>query len=118
MILSAVQAFTALVFALVFRLELSAVAGRLALVIGLGSLGLCAVGTLAAAVASRTRLREVILPVLMLPVLWPVLRGAVGATTALLTTGELPFEPVQFLIVTDGIYLIVSFLVFDYVLDE
>ncbi len=117
-ILGAVQSFTALVFALVFRLELGAVAGRLALVIGLGSLGLCSVGTLAAAVASRTRLREVMLPVLMLPVLWPVLRGAVGATTMLLDTGELPFEPIQFRIVTDGIYLILSFLVFEYVLDE
>jgi hypothetical protein len=47
-----------------------------------------------------------------------VLRGAVQATSELLATGQIPFEPIQFLIVTDGVYLIVSFLVFEYILDE
>ena len=117
-ILSAVQAVTALVFALVFDLDLMGVAGRLAGVVALGSLGLCAIGTLSAAVAVRTRFREVMLPLLMLPLLWPVLSGAVHATRQLLTSGSLSFEPIQFLIVTDGIYLIVSFLVFEYILDE
>lgn len=117
-ILSAVQAVTALVFALVFDLDLMAVAGRLAGVVALSSVGLCAIGTLSAAVAVRTRFREVMLPLLMLPLLWPVLSGAVRATRQLLTSGSLSFEPIQFLIVTDGIYLIVSFLVFEYILDE
>ncbi len=117
-ILSAVQAVTALVFALVFDLDLMAVAGRLAGIVALSSVGLCAIGTLSAAVAVRTRFREVMLPLLMLPLLWPVLGGAVRATRQLLTTGSLSFEPIQFLIVTDGIYLIVSFLVFEYILDE
>ena len=84
----------------------------------LGSLGLCSVGTLFAAVAVRTRFREVMLPLLLLPLLVPVLLGAVRATSALLEDGALAFEPVQLLLVTDAIYLIVSFLVFDYVLDE
>ena len=117
-ILSAVQAVTALVFALVFDFDLMAVAGRLAGVVALSSVGLCAIGTLSAAVAVRTRFREVMLPLLMLPLLWPVLSGAVRATRQLLTSGSLSFEPIQFLIVTDGIYLIVSFLVFEYILDE
>ena len=55
---------------------------------------------------------------LMLPVLWPVLFGAVRATTDLLTTGSVGFEPIQLLLVADGIYLILSFLCFDVVLDE
>jgi len=42
----------------------------------------------------------------------------VRATTGLLETGALALEPVQLLLVTDATYLIVSFLVFDYVLDE
>ena len=66
----------------------------------------------------RTRFREVMLPLLMLPLLVPVLSGAVRATSELFTTGQLPFEPVQLLIVADGIYLIASFFVFEYVLDE
>ena len=55
---------------------------------------------------------------LMLPLLMPVLSGAVRATSELLTTGQLPFEPVQLLLVTDATYLIVSFLGFEYVLDD
>ena len=109
---------TALVFALVFDLDLAAVAGRLAAVVALASVGLCAIGTLSAAVAVRTRFREVMLPLLMLPLLWPLLSAAVRATQQLLIDGSVAFAPFQFLIVTDGIYLIVSFLVFEYVLDE
>ncbi len=117
-ILAAAQAVTAAAFGLVFALDLWAVAGRLALIVWLGSLGLCAVGTLFSAIAVRTRFREVMLPRLMLPLLVPVLSGAVQATAQLLETGRLAFEPIQLLIVADGIYLIASFLCFEYVLDE
>ena len=117
-ILAAAQAVTAAAFALVFALDLWQVAAPLALVVLLGSLGLCAVGTLLSAVAVRTRFREVMLPLLMLPLLVPVLSGAVRATAGLLQTGSLSFEPIQLLIVADGIYLIGSFITFEYVLDE
>jgi len=117
-ILGVAQAITACVFALVFDLELAAVALPLALVVGLGSLGLCSIGTLFPAVAVRTRFREAMLPLLLLPLLVPVLLGAVRATSGLLADGRLAFEPLQLLLVTDAVYLIISFLVFDFVLDE
>jgi len=117
-ILAFVQAATALAFGLAFGLDLTPVALPLAGIVGLGSLGLCSVGTLFAAVAVRTRFREVMLPLLLLPLLIPVLSGAVRATSELLSTGSVPFEPLQLLLVTDAVYLIVSFVGFDYVLDE
>jgi heme exporter protein B len=117
-ILGVVQVVIAGVFALVFDLDLLPIAGRLAGVLLLGSVGLCSVGTLFAAVAVRTRFREVMLPLLMLPLLIPVLLGAVRATAALLTEGATDFAPIQLLIVTDAIYLIISFIGFDFVLDE
>ena len=117
-ILGVVQVLIAGVFALVFDLDLIPIAGDLAAVLLLGSLGLCSVGTLFAAVAVRTRFREVMLPLLMLPLLIPVLLGSVRATASLLTDGAVDFAPIQLLIVTDVIYLIVSFIGFDYVLDE
>jgi len=48
----------------------------------------------------------------------PVLLGAVAATTSLLLEARLPWEAVQLLLVTDTTFLIVSFLGFEYVLDE
>ena len=117
-ILAPVQAATALAFALVFALDLTAVAVPLAGVVLLGSLGLCTVGTLFSAVAVRTRFREVMLPLLLLPLLVPIVSGSVRATTALVLEGTTAFEPIQLLVVTDVVYLIVSFLTFDFVLDE
>ena len=117
-LLAVVQLATALVFGIAFSLDLWPIALRLAGVVALGSIGICAVGTLFAAVAVRTRYREVMLPLLLLPLLMPVLLGAVGATAALLLEGRSPFEPVQLLLVTDATFLIVSFLGFEFVLDE
>jgi heme exporter protein B len=117
-ILAVVQLVTAVFFGLVFAIDLASVAAPLAGIVALGSLGLCSVGTLFSAVAARTRFREVMLPLLLLPLLIPVLSGAVRATSALLTEGALPFEPIQLLLVIDAVYLIVSFLCFEYVLDE
>jgi heme exporter protein B len=117
-ILGVVQAVTALAFALVFGLELAEIAAPLGAIVLLGSLGLCSIGTLFAAMAVRTRFREVMLPLLLLPLLIPLLSGAVRATSQLLATGTLPWEPIQLLLVTDATYLIISFVAFDYVLDE
>jgi heme exporter protein B len=113
-----VQAVTALVFALFFDLDLRPVAASLAGVVALGSLGICSVGTLFAAMSVRTRFREVLLPILLLPALFPVLAGAVAGSTAVMAGEGLPFASLQLLIVVDGIYLVVSFLGFDYILDE
>jgi heme exporter protein B len=117
-ILGFVQAVTAGVFAVVFEMDLRPVALALVGVVTLGSLGLCSVGTFFSAVAVRTRLREVMLPLLALPFYTPVLVAASRATNALFETGSVSFEPIQFLIVTDVSYLIASFVLSDFVLDE
>jgi heme exporter protein B len=109
---------TTVVFSLAFDLDFRPVAWRFSAVGALGCLGLCSIGTLFAAMAVRTTYREVMLPLLLLPLLVPVLLGAVRATSALLERGELPWPEVQLLIVTDGVFLIISFLGFEYVLDE
>lgn len=117
-LLGLVQAVTAVGLALAFGLDLAPVAGPLAGVVALGSLGICALGTLFGSMAVRTRYREVMLPLLMLPLMVPILLGAVRATSALLAEGRVPFPSLQLLIVTDAVYLIASFLGFEYVLDE
>lgn len=118
LILGAVQALVAVVFALFFDLDWRPMALPLAGVVALGSLGVCSAGTLFGAVAVRTRFREVMLPLLLLPLLVPVISGSVRATAALLDGSAIPFEPIQLLIVTDAAYLILGFVGFEYVLDE
>jgi heme exporter protein B len=117
-LLALVQLLSGVAFALAFDVPLGAAAPRLALVAGLGAVGLASIGTLFAAVAARTRYREVMLPLLLLPLLVPIVLGAVRATEAVLAGQPLPFSSVRLLIVTDAVFLIVSFVSFEYVLDE
>jgi len=118
LLLAVIQALAAFVFALAFDLDLRPVALPFSGVAALGGVGLCAVGTLFSAMAIRTSYREVMLPLLMLPLLVPVLLGAVRATGALLEGRGIPADALRLLVVTDGVFLIVSFLGFDSVLDE
>jgi heme exporter protein B len=113
-----VQAVTALVFALAFDVDLLPIALKMSGIVALGNLGICTAGTLFSAMSVRTRLREVLLPILLLPALFPVLAGAVAGTRQLIVEGNVSFEVVQLLLVVDGIYLVVSFLGFEYILDE
>lgn len=118
LVIGAVEVLTAAVFALVFELDLADRALSLAGVVALGTLGICSVGTLFSAMAVRTRFREVLLPILLLPALFPVLAAAVRGSQEALVDGAPSFGAIQLLLVVDGIYLIASFLGFEYVLDE
>lgn len=117
-LIAIVQAVTAFVFALVFDLDLLPIALELSGIVALGNLGICTAGTLFSAMSVRTRLREVLLPILLLPALFPVLAGAVEGTRELIVEGSVSFEVIQLLLVINGIYLVVSFLGFEYILDE
>jgi heme exporter protein B len=117
-LISAVQAMTALVFALFFRVDLWTGAAGSALIVALANVGICSVGTLFSAMSVRSRFRDVLLPVLLIPTLIPVLTAAVRGTTATFAGEPPPFDAIQPLLVISGVYLILCFLLFDYVLDE
>ena len=92
----------------------------LAIICFLGTLGYVAVGTIFAAVASNTRMREVMLPVLQFPVAIPVFIGGIEATTGALR-GEAVAEYASWIRLLAGfsiVFLVLSFLLFEYVLEE
>jgi heme exporter protein B len=66
----------------------------------------------------RTSHQEILLPILLLPLLVPVLLGAVGATTGLVAEQEISEKPLRLLVISDAVYLIISFLTFEFVLEE
>ncbi len=93
---------------------------RLALIIVLAVLGFAAVGTLFAALAVNTRARDIMLPILFLPVVAPVVIAAVKATAPVLAGapwGELATW-LEILIAFDVIFLVVGTLVFEFVIEE
>jgi heme exporter protein B len=117
-LIGAVQALTALLFAVFFRLDWLSHVGALVLVVALADVAICSVGTLFSAMSVRSRFREVLLPVLLIPSLIPVLASAVHATAGVLRGEALVLATVQPLIVMAGIYGVLGFLLFDPVLDE
>jgi heme exporter protein B len=89
-------------------------------VVFLGTLGYVAVGTIFAAVAANTRMREVMLPVLQFPVAVPVFVGAIEATNGALK-GDAPGDYASWVKLLAGfsvVFLVLSFLLFEYVLEE
>jgi heme exporter protein B len=96
-------------FALFFAsLDGTALAGVL-----LADLGICAVGSLMAAMASAGRARELLLPLLMLPLAIPLVVGGVGA--AISSDAD---QYVLFLALYDGVFAVLSWASFEYVVTE
>ncbi len=92
----------------------------LILVILLGSFGYVVVGTLLASMAVQTRTRDLLLPILLFPVVLPVLIPAVKASSGFLLGVEIEeiMPWLNLLIAYDVIFLAVSFMVFDFVVEE
>lgn len=86
----------------------------------LGTIGFSAVGTLLSAIAASTRMREVMLPVLLFPVLVPLLVASVKITQGALQ--NLAFSDysgwLNLLVAYDAIFVVVAYLVFEYVVEE
>jgi len=86
----------------------------------MGTVGFVAVGTLFAAVAMNTRMREVVLPILLLPVASPIVIAATSATSAGLSGKPLGdvLSALAVLAAFDAVYLTLCPLLFEYVAEE
>lgn len=106
--------------AVLYDLELVSVALPLAGVLLLGTIGFVTLGTFYAAMASRVRAREVLLPLLLFPMLIPLLVGSVEATTAMLS-GDVMGDSrswIRLLLIFDMTFIVVTLWAFDYVIEE
>jgi len=106
-------------FVLFFNLEVIEAVGTLLFIFFLATLGLSAVGTLFSALTVQIRAREVMLPVLLLPLAVPVMIAAVEATRGALSGDPFSFysQWIQLLTIFDIIFTVVSFWLFEFILD-
>jgi heme exporter protein B len=96
-----------------FALFFEPVSWELVVAVALASVGFAAVGTLLAAMAAASRARELLLPLLFLPLVIPVVVGGVGASIA-----DDPGRYLGFLALYDLIFAILSWASFEYVVTE
>jgi heme exporter protein B len=118
-LLAVMQALVVPLVAVLLHADVGGVLPALLLVLFLGNLGFAALATLFAAMTVRARAREVMLPLLLLPLLVPVLIGGVKATEAALRGGlAAAAAPLSVLAAFDVIFLVAGVLLFEQVIRD
>ena len=107
------------VFAILYNVSVLPVLGQLLLVFFLGSLGVSIAGTALSAISAQARMRELLLPLLLLPLLTPVLVASTQVTIGLLDVSPfMEWKGLGFLVTFDVVFLTVLWLFGEYLLEE
>ncbi|HYT20439.1 MAG TPA: heme exporter protein CcmB [Candidatus Polarisedimenticolia bacterium] len=107
------------VFSVLYNVPVLAAFPQLVLVMFMGSLGLSVTGTALSAISAQARMRELLLPLLLLPLLTPVLIASTEATAALLVPNPaMPWKWLGFLAGFDAVFLTALWLFGEYLLEE
>ena len=116
----AMEAATTVLALIFFNLTVWREIPYLILIFSIGTFGFCAVGTLLSAVAANTRMREVLLPLILFPVVLPILVNAVEATSIVINTVDYrPLRlPLTIMTVFTIVFTTLAYLVFEYVVEE
>lgn len=91
---------------------------QLAGILLLGSFAISAIGTILSAITVNTRTRELLLPILLFPLVLPVLIGAVEVTSYIFQPKGQISQWLRLIAIYDIIFVIVPYLLFDYVVEE
>jgi heme exporter protein B len=107
------------IFSVLYNVPVLPVLGWLILVLFLGSLGVSVAGTALSAISAQARMRELLLPLLLLPLLTPVLVASTEVTAALLDPSPyVQWKGIGFLAVFDVVFLTALWLFGEYLLEE
>ncbi|HWF38891.1 MAG TPA: heme exporter protein CcmB [Candidatus Acidoferrales bacterium] len=106
-------------FAVLYNLSLAGIVWRLIVVLVLGTFGLVTTGTVFSAISAQARMRELLLPLLLLPFLAPMLIAAAEATTTLFSEQPvLDRTWVSFLAGFDVVFFVATWLLCNFLIQE
>ena len=116
----AVEAVALPFFAVFMNVAVLPSLGRLIVLMALGTVGFSSVGTLFAAMSANTKMREVMLPLLLFPILVPILLASVKGTEAVLAGEGLGGVSgwVKIAVAFCALFTAASVILFDYVVEE
>jgi heme exporter protein B len=107
------------VFSILYNVPVLRVFGPLFVVFFLGSLGVSIAGTALSAISAQARMRELLLPLLLLPLLTPVLVASTQVTLGLLDAAPyVEWKGIGFLVAFDAVFLTALWLFGEYLLEE
>jgi heme exporter protein B len=106
----------------VFFLDDWAGLAPLVAVLVLADLGLAATGVLISSIAANSRARDLLVPLLLLPLVVPVMIAAAGAADPLLSAGGPSYDDVgkwlAILGLYDVVFLLIGYAVYDFLLED
>src|SRR5271166_509480 len=106
-------------FAIFYNIPILPQLGHLLLVLFLGSLGISVAGTALSAISAQARMRELLLPLLLLPLLTPVLVASTEVTVGLMDREPVvQWKGIGFLAIFDLVFLTALWLFGEYLLEE
>jgi len=114
------EVFTLPLFMVFFNIDLLPHLLPLLYVIFVGTLGFCAVGTLLSSLSANLKTRDIMLPILLYPLIIPIIIGSVRMTGQVLAGEPLSnmMNWVSLTLCFDIIYIAISIMVIDFVLEE
>ena len=119
-LISLVQLAVLPLFIIFFNMTIFPYLTKLLVIFFLGTIGFSSIATLFAAVAINTRMRDVMLPVLLLPVASPILIALVETTRTTFEGGDWQDMTnwIRLLSVFTVVFLVASVMLFEYILEE
>jgi len=114
------EAFILPLFMIFFNIDLISHLFPLFYVIFLGTLGFCAIGTLLSSLSANLKTRDIMLPILLYPLMIPIVIGSVKMTGQVLAGEPLSdmMNWVSLILCFDVIYIAVSIMTIDFILEE
>jgi heme exporter protein B len=114
------EIFTIFLFSVLYNTSVLPFLSPLGLITFLGTLGFTAIGTIFSAISATAKARNVLLSILFFPISVPVIIAAVKATDLILNgkSFQMIFPWLKILIAFDLIFLLVSYLTLEYIMEE
>jgi heme exporter protein B len=118
--MATMEIFILILFAVLFRVDVLSALAPLSFIIFLGTLGFVFVGTTLSAMSVNAKAREILLSIILFPIVVPLIIASVKATEKILQGMSLGgiHGWLKILIAFDIVFFLVSFLAFDFVLEE
>jgi heme exporter protein B len=118
--ISIVQIISLPIMVVLFDLHIGAAFFPLLLILFLGTMGFAGIGTIFSTISANTKSREVMLPILLFPVAIPIILAATKSTSYLLNGRDFTeiWSWVRILIGFDIVFLVICFILYEYVLEE
>jgi heme exporter protein B len=115
-----VEIITIPIFTVLYNVNVFAGGALTASVFFLGTYGFAVLGTLFSLISVNTRTREVMLPLLLLPILVPVILASVQSLNIFVLGHDhaLAYPWLKILLIFDIIFTAVVFAVFDFIVEE